>query len=74
MPELTESDVRWRLKRHIREQYRTQGAYARAYGCSDAYLSAICCGDKPIPEPMLMDIGVVRRVVTTYALTEDVKP
>lgn len=74
MPGLSEDDVRWRLRRHARERYGSQRGFAKVYGCSDAYLSAILCGDKPVPDPMLMEIGVVRRVTTTYHLPEEVTP
>lgn len=49
MAEITMGQLRKRIAEHIRRNYKTQAAFAKARKCSDAYVSAVLNGKSSVP-------------------------
>tara|TARA_R110000765_G_scaffold85378_2_gene164709 strand:+ start:606 stop:950 length:345 start_codon:yes stop_codon:yes gene_type:complete len=49
MGEITMDQLRARIATHIRQNFKTQRAFARDQGCSDAYVSAVLLGVSGVP-------------------------
>jgi hypothetical protein len=52
-----EIDIRAEVRAHIAKKYKTQSAAAKAWGYSDAYVSAVLLGKKMMPDVMANDAG-----------------
>ncbi len=57
---MTEDDLRLELKKFVFFGYKFAKDYANEKGVSPAFLSAVICGVKRIPDSMLADIGYKR--------------
>lgn len=49
MSEITMDQLRRLLKQYIRHNYKTQGGFAKAMKCSQAYVSAVLTGKSNMP-------------------------
>lgn len=63
---ISEAEVRRRLKRYVECNYSCQKDFARAHGCSGAYISQALSGRNKIPAKWLALIGVSRLVEVSY--------
>jgi hypothetical protein len=52
-----EIDIRAEVRAHIARKYKTQSAAAKAWGYSNAYVSAVLCGKKMMPDVMANEAG-----------------
>lgn len=63
---MEEKEVLEKLKLHIFKLYDTKSYYAKCKGLSEAYISMVLSGKKPMPQSMLMDIGMQKERVITF--------
>ena len=60
---LTIEQVRTKAREHVVAKYRTQMIASKAFGCSVSYLNEVLVGKAEMPDWLLMEIGLARRVV-----------
>lgn len=77
MTEITMGQLRKRIAEHIRRNYKTQAAFAKAMKCSDAYVSAVLNCKSSIPLAWAELVGAkieVRVTLVDWAKHIDSKP
>ena len=67
---MTEAEALEHVWRHFRVTYRRQQDAAKALGVSDAFISAVLTGRKPIPDYILAEAGLRREVSVSYHLVD----
>lgn len=68
MYKLNQSEIVAKIRTHIKENYRTQKAYAEDIGVSETTVSFVLNKDMPPTDEMLKSIGAKKEKVTLYEM------
>ncbi len=63
---MNKNEMTKKLKGYIYGEFGSAKSYAEEKMITPAYVSQILRGDKPPTKDMLSDIGLVKKVTTTY--------